>query len=333
MKTAFIAGITGQDGSYLAELLLEKKYQVVGLVSSKHDIGFQNIKHFKHQLTLETGDLLDKNSLEKIIKKHSPSEIYNLAGLTFVPASWKNPSLTIDINTLGLSRIIEVVRDSLPTARIYQATSAKIFGTPEITPQTETTPPNPVDPYGVSKTAAHQLVSTMRKQFNLFAVSGILYNHESERRGIEFVTRKITHTAVKIKLGLETELILGNLEATQDWGYAPDYVKAMWLMLQNDKPIDYIIASGELHSVKDVCQTAFTHLGLDYQDYVKIDKKFFRKTESQLIIGNPAKAKKELGWQPEFSFKDMIIKMVENDLLLMRKLRTSRKVRNNSSNI
>ena len=318
MKTAFITGITGQDGSYLAELLLEKNYKVVGLVSAKHDIGSQNINHFKDKLILEEGDLLDKDSLERIIKKYTPTEIYNLAGLTFVPASWKSPSLTIDINTLGLSRIIEIVRDFSPSTKVYQATSAKIFGIPEITPQTETTPPNQVDPYGGSKTAAHQLVSTVRKQFNLFAVSGILYNHESERRGIEFVTRKITNTAVKIKLGLEKELMLGNLEATQDWGYAPDYVKAMWLMLQNDKPTDYIIASGELHSVKEVCQIAFTHLDLNYEDYVKIDEKFFRKTESQLIIGDPKKAKKELGWKPEFSFKDMIIKMVENDLKLLK---------------
>lgn len=316
MKTAFITGITGQDGSYLAEFLLKKDYRVVGLVSSDHDIGFQNINQFKDKVLLEEGDLLDKESLEKVIKKYQPNEIYNLAGLTFVPTSWKNPSLTIDINTLGLSRILEIVRDFSPKTKLYQATSAKIFGIPKETPQTETTPLKPVDPYGVSKTAAHRLLQNLRQQFNLFFVSGILYNHESERRGVEFVTRKITSTAAQIKLGLKKELMLGNLEAQQDWGYAPDYVEAMWLMLQQESPQDYIIASGKLHSVKDICQVAFSHLNLNYKDYVKVDKKFFRKTESQLILGDPTKAKKELGWRPKVDFKDMIIKMVENDLLL-----------------
>ncbi|MEA3354904.1 MAG: GDP-mannose 4,6-dehydratase [Patescibacteria group bacterium] len=318
MKKAFITGITGQDGSYLAELLLKKGYQVIGLISAKHGIGLQNINHFKDKVTLEEGDLLDKTSLEKIIKKYKPEEIYNLASLTFVPDSWKNPSLTIDINTLGLSRILEIVRDFSPKTKIYQATSAKIFGIPEQSPQTESTSLNPIDPYSISKAASHLLVKSMRRQFNLFLVSGILYNHESERRGVEFVTRKITHTVAKIKLGQAKDLFLGNLKATQDWGYAPDYVKAMWLMLQSDKPTDYIIASGELHSVKDVCQIAFSHLDLNYQDYVKVDKKFFRKTESQLIIGDPTKAKKELNWQPKVTFKNMIIKMVENDLKLLK---------------
>jgi GDPmannose 4,6-dehydratase len=317
-KTAFITGITGQDGSYLAELLLGKRYQVVGLVSPKHNIGFENINHFKNKLALEEGDLLDKNSLQSIIKKYKPDEIYNLGGLTFAPASWDKPTLTLDINTLGVARLLEIIKKDFNQTRFYQATSAKIFGIPTQTPQTESTPPHPIDPYSISKTAAHRLVKNMRQQFNLFAVSGILYNHESERRGVEFVTRKITHTAAKIKLGIEDELKLGNLEATQDWGYAPDYVKAMWLMLQNQKPIDYIIASGQLHSVKDVCKVAFSHLGLDYQDFVKIDQKFFRKTESQLILGDSTKAKKELSWQPEVSFEDMIIKMVKNDLKLIK---------------
>ncbi|MBU1085294.1 MAG: GDP-mannose 4,6-dehydratase [Candidatus Beckwithbacteria bacterium] len=333
MKTAFITGITGQDGSYLAEFLLAKDYKVIGLISHQHDIGFKNIESFKDKLILEEGDLLDKTSMLSIVKKHQPQEIYNLGGLTFAPASWDKPTLTLDINTLGVARLLEIIKENFNQTKFYQATSAKIFGIPSQTPQTESTPPNPIDPYSISKTTAHRLVKSMRQQFNLFAVSGILYNHESERRGVEFVTRKITHTAAKIKLGLTKELMLGNLEATQDWGYAPDYVKAMWLMLQQASPVDYIIASGELHSVKDVCQVAFSHLDLNYQDYVKIDKKFFRKTESQLILGDSTKAKQELNWQPEVTFEDMIIKMVENDLLLMRKLRTSRKVRNNSSNI
>jgi GDPmannose 4,6-dehydratase len=331
-KTAFITGITGQDGSYLAELLLSKGYKVVGLISLKHNIGFENIAHFKEKLILEKGDLLDKNSLRKIIKKHQPHEIYNLGGLTFAPASWDKPTLTLDINTLGVTRLLEIIKEDFKQTKFYQATSAKIFGIPTETPQTEATPPNPIDPYSISKTAAHRLLKSMRQQFNLFAVSGILYNHESERRGVEFVTRKISQAAAKIKLGLENQLFLGNLEATQDWGYAPDYVKAMWLMLQNQKPIDYIIASGQLHSVKDVCQIAFSYLDLDYQDYVKVDQKFFRKTESQLILGDPTKAKKELNWQPEVSFKDMIIKMVENDLELVQVTNTT-KVRNNCSNI
>ncbi|MFC1627035.1 GDP-mannose 4,6-dehydratase [Patescibacteria group bacterium] len=318
-KTAFITGITGQDGSYLAEFLLKKNYQVVGLVSQKYNIGFQNIDHFKDKLILEKGDLLNKSSLERIIKKYKPNEVYNLAGLTFVPTSWEKPTLGFDINTLGVSRLLELIRDYSPKSKFYQATSAKIFGLPKQSPQTETTPLNPVDPYSISKTASHYLVKSFRSHFNLFAVSGILYNHESERRGEQFVTRKITQTAAKIKLGLAKELSLGNLDSKQDWGYAPDYVEAMWLMLQQNKPDDYIIASGKLHSVRDVVEIAFSHLGLKYQDYVTINKKFFRKTEAKAPVGNPNKAKQELGWKPKVSFKDMIIKMVENDLKLVKK--------------
>ncbi|MCG2691571.1 GDP-mannose 4,6-dehydratase [Microgenomates group bacterium] len=239
--TAFITGITGQDGSYLAEFLLAKQYQVIGLVSHKHNIGWQNIESFQDQLILEPGDLLDKNSLEKIIKKFKPAEIYNLAGLTFVPASWDNPTLSLDINTLGTSRLLEAIRDFSPQTKFYQATSAKIFGLPKESPQTENTPLNPVDPYSVSKAASHYLVRDFRNHFQLFAVSGILYNHESERRGEEFVTRKISSTAAKIKLGLADKLTLGSLDSQQDWGYAPDYVEAMWLMLQQTKPDDLIL--------------------------------------------------------------------------------------------
>jgi len=317
-KTAFITGITGQDGSYLAELLLKKDYQVIGLVSSKFNIGDQNIKIIKDKVILEPGDLLDKKSLESIIKKYQPHELYNLAGFTFVPTAWEKPTLAININTLGTSRLLEAVRDFSPKTKFYQATSAKIFGLPKQSPQTEKTPLNPVDPYSISKTSAHQLVRSFRKHFNLFAVSGILYNHESERRGKEFVTRKITLTAAKIKLGLAKELSLGSLDSKQDWGYAPDYVKAMWLMLQQDKPDDYIIASGKLHTVKDVCQIAFDHLGLDYKQYVTLNKKFLRKTEAKAPVGDSTKAKQVLNWQPEVSFKDMIIKMTENDLKLLK---------------
>ena len=317
-KTAFITGITGQDGSYLAELLLAKQYKVVGLVSPKHNIGFDNIQPFKSKLVLETGDLLDKKSLQTIILKHKPDEIYNLGGLT-VSTSWDKPILTLDINTFGLIRILELIKHRLPKAKLYQATSAKIFGQPLQSPQTETTPVNPFNPYGVSKACSHFLVQNYRHQYNLFVVSGILFNHESERRGPEFVTRKITLGAAKIKLGLAKDLSLGNLDAQQDWGYAPDYIQAMWLMLQQPKADDYIIASGKLHSVRDICQIAFSHLNLNYQQFVKIDKRFFRKIEAKAPVGDASKAKKILGWQPRVSFKDMIIKMTNHDLNLLKK--------------
>lgn len=317
-KTAFITGVTGQDGSYLAEFLLAKNYQVVGLISSKNDIGGQNIESIKNKIKLVSGDLLNRDSLETIIKQYQPDEIYNLAGVTFVPKAWEEPTLALDVNTLGVARILEAIRDQSPRSKFYQATSAKIFGQPKESPQTEITPLNPVDPYSVSKAAAHYLVQAFRNHFGIFAVSGILYNHESERRGPEFVTRKITLAAAKIKLGREKQLTLGGLDDRQDWGYAPDYVEAMWLMLQQLKADDYLIASGESHSVRDVCAIAFSHLGLKYQDYVVTDKKLVRKTEARELLGNPEKAKKILGWRPKTDFKNMIIKMTENDLKLIR---------------
>ena len=331
-KTAFITGITGQDGSFLAELLLKKETKVVGLISQKHDIGLTNIKTIKDKLILEEGDLLDKSSLEKIIKKHQPDEIYNLASLTFIPKAWQEPSLTLDINTLGTTRLLEIIRDHSPKTKFYQATSSKVFGKPLQSPQTETTPLNPVDPYSISKAASHFITISFRERFNLFAVSGILYNHESERRGTEFVSRKITNTAAKIKLGLETKLSLGNLESKQDFGYAPDYVEAMYLMLQNKTPQDFIISTNKLHSVKDICKIAFDFLELDYKNYVVRDEKFYRPIEAQAPIGDYFKAKKMLGWKPRTSFKDMIIKMVKNDLELEQVTNTT-KVRNNCSNI
>lgn len=317
MKTAFITGITGQDGSYLAELLLEKGYRVVGLVSPKHDIGDQNIKEIRDKLILEPGDLLDKSSLETIIKKYRPDEVYNLGGMTFVPKSWDIPALTLDVNLLGTARLLELIAGYTPKSRFYQATSAKIFGLPKESPQNEVTPLNPVDPYSVSKAAAHYLVQNFRDHKGLFAVSGILFNHESERRGPEFVTRKITLAAAKIKLGLAQELVLGNLDDQQDWGYAPDYVRAMWLMLQKDKAEDYVIASGKTHSVRDVCVVAFSYLGLSYRDYVVTDQKLVRPTEARQLQGNAVKAEMQLGWRPKTNFKNMIIKMTENDLKLL----------------
>jgi GDPmannose 4,6-dehydratase len=298
---------------------LSKKYKVVGLISPKHNIGYENIQSFKNKLILETGDLLDKKSLHTIILKHKPEEIYNLGGLTFGPASWDKPMLTLDINTFGLIRILGLIKEHLPKTKLYQATSAKIFGQPVQSPQTETTPVNPFNPYGISKACSHFLVQNYRHQYDLFAVSGILFNHESERRGPEFVTRKITLAAAKIKLGLAKEISLGNLDAQQDWGYAPDYVQAMWLMLQQPKPDDYIIATGQLHSVRDVCQVAFSHLNLNYEQFVKIDKRFFRKIEAKAPVGDASKAKKILGWQPQVSFKDMIIKMTDHDLNMLKK--------------
>lgn len=312
-RTAFITGITGQDGSYLSELLLKKKYQVVGLISKKYNIGWQNIDHIKDKLILEDGDLLDKNSIKKVLKKHQPQEIYNLGSLTFVPKSWEEPTLTFNINSLGVARILELIVEHFPKTRFYQASTAKIFGNPEQVPQNESTPINPHDPYSVSKAAAHFLTISMRKQFGIFAATGIMYNHESERRGPEFVTRKITQAAVKIKLGLEKKLALGNLDSKQDWGYAPDYVEAMWLMLQQKNPDDYIIATGKLHSVRNICQIAFSHLDLDYKSFVTIDQSFLRKTEAKALTGSPTKAKQKLKWQPRTRFKDMIIKMVEHD--------------------
>ena len=316
-KTAFITGITGQDGSYLAELLLQKGYRVFGLVSNKYNIGFGNIEGIKDKVELLQGDLLDQKSLAKALKQAKPDEIYNLAGFTFVPASWDDPSLVFSINAWGVSHMLMLIRNMLPQARFYQATSAKIFGRPITSPQTEETPLNPVDPYSVSKAAAHYLVRSFREHFKLFAVSGILYNHESERRGEEFVTRKISLTAARISKGLEKELVLGDLSARQDWGYAPDYVEAMWLMLQADKPDDYIIATGQLHSVEEVCAIAFEHLGLDYHKFVKTDKTLFRQSEAKEPVGDASRAKKELGWEPKTSFKEMIIKMVKHDLQLL----------------
>lgn len=314
MPTAFITGITGQDGSYLAELLLAKSYQVVGLVSLKHNIGTQNIEKFQQQIVLEDGDLLDKASLKKVINKYHPDEIYNLAGLSFPPASWEKPTLTFDINTLGVTRLLEILVADSPKTKFYQASSSKIFGNPIQSPQTESTLINPLDPYSASKAAAHFVTRQFRQHFHLFACAGIMFNHESERRGPEFVTRKITQAAANIKLGRQQDLKLGDLEAKQDWGYAPDYVQAMWLMLQQDQPDDYIIASGENHSVTDICDIAFSHLGLNYRQYVVKDPQFVRREKITTPLGDPTKAKTKLNWQPKVSFQEMIVKMVENDL-------------------
>ncbi|MBU0618974.1 GDP-mannose 4,6-dehydratase [Patescibacteria group bacterium] len=309
-KTALITGITGQDGSYLAELLLKKNYQVVGLISRKHSIGNDNIKAIKAQLILEAGDLLNKASLKKIILKHQPEEIYNLAAVSFIPASWDQPSLSFNINTLGLARILELVKDHLPKTRVFQASSAKIFGRPENSLVDEQTLISPRDPYAVSKAAAHFLIQAFRVKFGLFCCSAIMFNHESPRRGLNFLTRKIIHGAVQIKQGKQKILALGNLAAQADWGYAPEYTTAMWLMLQQNQAEDFVLATGKLHSVKQVCQAAFNCLDLDYQKFVTIDKRFYRKAEAA-FAGNPAKAKQLLGWKPETDFKQLIKIMVK----------------------
>ncbi|MGI5828178.1 MAG: GDP-mannose 4,6-dehydratase [Patescibacteria group bacterium] len=311
---AFITGITGQDGSYLAEFLLEKGYKVVGLISRDHDIGDQNLCGFKEKLVLEEGDLLDKTSLERILRSHKPQEIYNLGGISFVPTSWKRPALTYDVNAIGVIRLLEIVRDELSQTRFFQATSAKIFGEEGDEAQTEETAFDPSDPYGVSKLAAHLSIRLFRKHFSLYLCSGILYNHESERRGLEFVTRKITNGVARIKMGQTKQLPLGNLEAKADWGYAPDYVEGMWLMLQQEKPDDYILATGELHSVREVCKVAFEYVGLNYRDFVTMDEKFYRPTPSKSFYGKPKKAEKVLGWKRKVGFKEMIERMVESDL-------------------
>ncbi|NMB56443.1 GDP-mannose 4,6-dehydratase [Candidatus Beckwithbacteria bacterium] len=314
MKTAFITGITGQDGSYLAELLLAKNYQVVGMVSAKNDIGKQNIADLENDLVLVEGDLLDKNSLEKIILKYEPDEIYNLAGISFIPTSWEKPILTYDINAMGVVRILEIIRDNHLNSRFFQASSARMFGESEEEKQTEETKFNPKDPYAISKLAAHLNVGLFRKHFGIFACCGILFNHESEKRGEEFVTRKISLGAVKIKLGLQKQLALGNLDAVADWGYAPDYVQGMWLILQQEKADDYILATGELHSVRQICEIAFAKLGLDYKDYVVRDEQFYREKPAKNYYGDSSKAQKILNWKRAVDFEMMIEKMVDYDL-------------------
>ena len=313
MKTAFITGITGQDGSYLAKFLLEKKYKVVGLVSKKHNIGWENVKKLKKKVIFEEGDLLDKKSLERIFKKYKISEVYNLAALSFIPACWQKPQLAFDINALGVLRLLEIIRDKSPKTRFYQASTSKIFGRSLKSSLNEKTPILPKDPYSVAKAAAHFIVRAFRNQYSLFVVNGILFNHESPKRGPDFVTRKITLAAASIKLGLQKKLKLGNLKAQEDWGYAPDYVRAMWLMLQQDKPNDFVVGTGKAHSVGDICRIAFSTLGLDYKKYVIADKKFFRQQTGKPIIADYSKAKKILNWKPEVSFDKMIKTMVTKD--------------------
>lgn len=318
-KRALITGITGQDGSYLGEFLLEKGYEVYGIVRRSSTVSFERIEHYQDKITLVPGDLLDQNSLFEAIKQVQPDEVYNLAAQSFVPTSWNQPVLTGEFTALGVTRLLEAIRHLKPDAKFYQASSSEMFGKVVEVPQTEKTPFYPRSPYGVAKVYGHWITVNYRESYNIFACSGILFNHESPRRGLEFVTRKITHGAALIKKGLAKELRLGNLEAKRDWGFAGDYVKAMWLMLQQDKPDDYVVSTGENHSVKEVCEIAFGHLGLKWQDYVVVDKRYLRPAEVDILLGNPEKARKKLGWKPEVSFEQLIVMMTDADMKKLEK--------------
>jgi GDPmannose 4,6-dehydratase len=313
-KRALITGITGQDGSYLAELLLDKGYEVYGMVRRASSTNFWRIEHLLARLTLMPGDLLDQLSLIKVLEEVRPQEFYNLAAMSFVPASWDQPLLTGEFNAQGVTRVLEAVRRVDPKIRVYQASSSEMFGKVREIPQTELTPFYPRSPYGVSKVFAHYITVNYRESYDLFAVSGILFNHESPRRGLEFVTRKVTDGVARIKLGMADSLGLGNLDAQRDWGFAGDYVRAMWLMLQQDRADDYVIATGESHSVRELVEVAFAHAGLDWQTHVKLDPRFLRPAEVDHLIGDATKARTALGWTPEVDFRALVTMMVEADL-------------------
>jgi GDPmannose 4,6-dehydratase len=314
MKKALITGITGQDGSYLAELLLSKGYEVTGMVRRASTETFERIAHFKDRLTLRQADLLDQFSLVKLLEDVRPDEIYNLAAMSFVPTSWSQPILTGEFTALGVTKLLEAMRMVCPKAKFYQASSSEMFGKVLETPQSETTPFYPRSPYGVAKVYGHFITVNYRESYNLFALSGILFNHESPRRGKEFVTRKITDGVARIKLGKQKELRMGNLDAKRDWGFSGDYVRAMWMMLQQETAEDYVVATGETHSVREFLQIAFSHVGLNYEDYVVIDPEFIRPAEVDLLLGTPAKARRNLGWEPEVSFEQLVTMMVDADM-------------------
>lgn len=318
MPKALITGITGQDGSYLAEFLLGQGYEVIGMVRRTSTINFHRIEHIQEKLTLISGDMLDQVSLIRILEEHKPDEIYNLAAQSFVQTSWSQPVFTGEATALGVTRLLDAMRMICPQARFYQASSSEMFGKVMEVPQRESTPFYPRSPYGVAKVYGHWITVNYRESYNLYAASGILFNHESPRRGLEFVTRKITHHVAKIKLGLAHELRLGNLDSRRDWGFAGDYVKAMWHMLQRDTPEDYVIATGETHSVEEFLQEAFGYVDLDWHDYVRQDPAFMRPAEVDLLVGDPSKAGQELGWEPSVSFRELVRMMVDADLRMLR---------------
>jgi GDPmannose 4,6-dehydratase len=314
MKKAFITGITGQDGSYLAESLLEKGYAIYGMVRRSSSQHFGRIHHILDRVELIEGDLTDQSSLDDAVKTIAPDEIYNLASQSFVPTSWNQPVLTTDVTGAGVTRMLEAIRKHKPDAKFYQASTSEMFGKVQETPQNERTPFYPRSPYGVAKVYAHWITINYRESYNLFACSGICFNHESPRRGLEFISRKVTDGVARIKLGLADTLRLGNLEARRDWGFAGDYVEAMWLMLQQDHPQDFVIATGQSHSVRDLVETAFGYVGLPVDPYVVVDPKLFRPAEVDILVGDASKAKTTLGWTPTLSFDEMIGMMVEADL-------------------
>jgi len=317
---ALITGITGQDGSYLAEFLLEKGYEVYGMVRRSSTENFERINHIRDRISLIQGDLLDQNSLTTAIREVAPQEVYNLAAQSFVPTSWSQPVLTAEFNAVGVSRLLEAIRQTDSTIKFYQASSSEMFGKVREVPQNEKTPFYPRSPYGIAKVYGHWISVNYRESYGLFACSGILFNHESPRRGLEFVTKKITDSAARIKLGLAQELRLGNLEAKRDWGFAGDYVRAMWLMLQQSEPDNFVIATGENHSVREFVELAFSHVGLDYQKYVKIDSRFVRPAEVDILLGDPSLAHKKLEWKPQITFEQLVRMMVDSDLEKYKKL-------------
>ncbi len=316
-RRALITGITGQDGSYLAEFLLEKGYEVVGLVRRSSMVTFERIAHLQDQITIASGDLLDEASLIEALQQHRPAEVYNLAAQSFVQTSFGQPVLTGETTALGVTRLLDAIRIVDPTIRFYQASSSEMFGKVKEVPQSEDTPFHPRSPYGVAKVYGHWITVNYRESYGLHASSGILFNHESPRRGLEFVTRKITHAVASISLGRQQELRLGNLDSMRDWGFAGDYVKAMWLMVQQDEPGDYVVCSGETHSVREFCELAFSHLGMDYRDYVVIDQAFIRPAEVDLLVGDASRATADLGWQREVGFQELVAMMVDADLDLL----------------
>jgi GDPmannose 4,6-dehydratase len=316
---ALITGVTGQDGSYLAELLLGEGYEVIGMVRRSSTVNFERIAAIQERLTLVQGDLVDEASMINILREHRPTEVYNLAAQSFVQTSWSQPVLTGETTALGVTRILDAIRIVDPEIRMYQASSSEMFGKVVEVPQRETTPFYPRSPYGVAKVYGHWITVNYRESYDLHASSGMLFNHESPRRGLEFVTRKISNGVARIKLGLVRELHLGNLDAQRDWGFAGDYVRAMHLMLQQDSPDDYVVATGETHSVRQFCELAFGHVGLDYEDHVVIDERFMRPAEVDFLVGDASKARKVLGWQPEVSFPQLVAMMVDADLDLVRR--------------
>ncbi len=319
MPTALVTGITGQDGSYLAELLLKKGYRVVGVARRSSTVTFERIQHILDDITVVQGDLHDQGSLLSLLEEHKPTEVYNLAAQSFVPTSWSQPALTGDVTAIGVTRLLEAIRFVNPKIRFYQASSSEMFGKVMEVPQSEETPFYPRSPYGVAKVYGHWITVNYRESFGMFASSGILFNHESPRRGLEFVTRKIADGVSRIKLGKAKELRLGNLEAQRDWGFAGDYVEAMWLMLQQDQPDNFVIGTGETHAVREFCEIAFSHVGLDYKEFIVQDERFYRPAEVDLLISDPAKARDRLKWEPTVSFKELVTMMVDSDMARLQK--------------